>query len=212
MANVTATPEKKEIRIALVNAAVSALESQGWTVKKVKGTGRGRVRRITRGNESRLAVIRTTQDTWIAFPRNADDTEWVTLSEIDLVVASSVDDPSNPRFALVHLIEGDDMRDRFNRAYIARRAAGHTIPKGRGVWLSLYNEDGTSPVQRVGAGAGLKNPAIARIPLEQSNNAASEATDEAIRGTVPLTIAEAKARLAKTFGVSPSDVKITIEG
>ena len=145
MTDVSKTPEKKRIRIQLVNAAIQAVERQGWKVAKVHGGGTGRLRRISKNGTTRLMAIRTTQDTWIAFPRNEDDTKWVTLSDVDVIVAASVDDPANPRFAQVHMIDADEMRDRFDRAYAARRAADHTIPLGRGVWVSLYHEEGDQP-------------------------------------------------------------------
>lgn len=56
--------------------------------------------------------------------------------------------------------------DHFDRAYAARLAAGHTIPVGRGVWVALSEEEGTSPIQRVGAGAGIAHPAVGRVLLE----------------------------------------------
>jgi DNA-binding PadR family transcriptional regulator len=219
MTDIFKRPVKKEIRVQLVQAALQTLEDQGWKVAKVRGVGKGRVRRITKNGKSRLAAIRTTQDTWIAFPRDDDDTKWVTLADVDVVVAVSVDDPPNPKFAQVHMIEAKEMRDRFDRAYAARLAAEHTIPVGRGMWVSLYDEEGTSPVQRVGAGAGLANPPIARVPLgslgghrgsgptrpEEPTNRTVEDDEE------PLTIAEAKRRLAQTFGVDPASIKITVE-
>lgn len=219
MTDVSSTPEKKRIRRALINAAISALENQGWKLTRVKGGGKGRVRRIAKDGESHLALIRTTQDTWIAFPRNQDDTKWVTLSNVDVVVAASVDDPARPKFAQVHLFDADEIRDRFDRAYAARLAAGHTIPLGRGVWVSLYDDEATSPVQRVGAGAGIAHPPIARVPLDESDppearvqvapterpDGAGDADGES------LTIAQAKTRLARTLGVDPSNIKITVE-
>ena len=65
----------------------------------------------------------------------------MTLSEVDAVVAVSVDDYYNPRFAQVHMIDGNEMRERFDRACAARLKAGHAIPLGRGVWVSLYLPD-----------------------------------------------------------------------
>ncbi len=216
MTNVTMTPEKKRIRRALISAAVSTLENQGWTVTGVKGGGRkGRVRRITKGGKSLQAVIRTTQDTWIAFPRTKDDSKWVTLSDADVVVASSVDDPANPQFALVHILPAEEMRDRFDRAYAARLAAGHTIPVGRGVWVALYEEEGTSPIQRVGAGAGIAHPAVGRVSLNAPAPSAAAAPAAQISADdqdfEPLTIAQAKTRLARTLGVDPSSIRITVE-
>ena len=222
MTDVSKTPAKKRIRRALVAAALTVLETEGWTVARVKGGGKGRVRRITKNGKSQLAVVRTTQDTWIAFPRTLDDKKWLTLSDVDVVVAASVDDPANPKFALVHIFDAEEIRDRFDRAYAARRAVGHSIPLGRGVWVSLYEEEGTSPVQRVGAGAGLAHPPIARVPLDEADGADGGRRPPAVPPTSlstpkddsfePLTIAEAKARLARTLGVDPGAIRITVEG
>ena len=219
MTDVSKTPEKKRIRKRLVSAALETLEREGWTVARVTGVGTGRVRRISRKGVSRLAAIRTSQDTWIAFPRSLDDKKWITLSDVDVIVAASVDDPITPKFAQVHMFEADEMRDRFDRAYAARIAAGHSIPLGRGVWVALYQEEGTSPVQRVGAGAGLVHPPLARGPLDAERAtepgmpaaARVEGKDRNGNDGEPLTIAEAKRRLARSLGVDESSIKITVE-
>ena len=109
------------------------------------------------------------------------------------------------------------MRDRFNRAYAARLKAGHTIPLGRGVWVSLYLPEAQNPPTYVGAGAGLKFPAFATVPLslgdiQPSEDDAAEADELAEPAEAPLTIAEAKRRLAIAFGVDQSNIKITVEG
>lgn len=221
MTNVTKTPEKKRIRRILVNAALATLEREGWKVAKIRGGGKGRVRRITKGDKSLLAAIRTSQDEWIAFPRNDDDTAWATLSDVDVVVAAAVDDAANPKNAQVHLFDAAELRERFDRAYAARRAAGHSIPLGRGVWVSLYHEEATDPVGRVGAGIGIAHPPIARIPLNEVETVAAavpSATPPAPPSSMsndddeqPLTIAQAKVRLARTLGVDPGSIKITVE-
>jgi|HubBroStandDraft_6_1064221.scaffolds.fasta_scaffold363477_2 hypothetical protein len=129
-----------------------------------------------------------------------------------VVVAVSVDDRHNPKFAKVHMIDGDEMRDRFNRAYAARKKAGHSIPVGRGVWVSLYLPEAQDPVSHIGAGAGLKFPAIATVPLDPDMIAAQAASDgEPEMEEAPLTIAEAKRRLAIALGVDPANIKITVE-
>jgi hypothetical protein len=223
--NVWKTPGKANLRTHLFGIGVEALQKAGWTVERVPRLGKSSVRRIRRGTDSRTVSIRTTQDTWIAFPRTDTDTGWGTLSDVDAVVAVSVDDREYPKYALVHFIEGDEMRDRFDRAYRARKGAGHSIPLGRGVWVSLYHDEAKEPVSQVGAGAGLTNPPIARVPLYAATGAAStgdaaanKAVDAAETAdtssetvTEPLTIGEAKRRLAKSLGVSPSSIKITIE-
>ncbi len=214
MTNVSAHKGKVQLRRRLFQVGQDALKQEGWRVERVQGTGKSSLRRITKNGESKVVTIRTTQDTWIAFPRERDNSGWVTLSDSDFVMAVSVDDPDEPRFAQAHLIDGSEMRDRFDRAYRARLAAGHSIPERRGVWISLYQEEAKDPVNRVGAGAGLAHPAILRVPLDAAESAKDldcyEAPDSK-KGEVPLTIAEAKQRLAITFGVAPANVKITIE-
>ena len=218
MTNVSKTEEKKRIRRALVNAALSTLENQGWKVERVKGAGMGRVRQITNNGKRQLAVIRTSQDQYLAFPRTDDDSAWTTLSEVDVVVASVVDDRRNPQVALVHIFDAREIRDRFDRAYAARKKAEYSIPVGRGLWLSLYEEEGTSAT-RVGAGAGLVHPPIARVPLtavasDGTRPPVAPPSVSSVSGddeNEPLTIAQAKARLARTLGVDPNAIKITVE-
>jgi hypothetical protein len=223
MPNINLTPDKAPRRKELFNIGVKALEEEGWRVERIPGLGKSSVRRIVKGKQSQKVAIRTTQDQWIAFPRNAEDNGWVTLSEVDLVVAVSVDDRHDPKFALVHMIEGDEMRDRFDRAHSARLAAGHSMYDGRGIWISLYDEDAAEPVNRVGAGAGLANPEIARVrlqPRQKDGGIRKEVAkpptshdDHDDKGTPNFDgiIAEAKSRLALTLGVATSSIKITVE-
>ncbi|HZF81939.1 MAG TPA: hypothetical protein VE084_00500 [Burkholderiaceae bacterium] len=229
MTNVFGSPEKVGRRNRLFQIGVEALQRDGWTVERIQGAGKSSVRRIRKEGQSRIVSIRTTQDTYIAFPRNDKDTAWVTLAEVDAVVAVSVDDAADPRYALVHLVDGDEMRDRFDRAYAARLAAGHSIPVGRGVWVPLYIPDAAEPASHVGGGAGLAHPPIARVPLAPEDLEEADATQAseppptppqpdavaqpapAAQEEPPLTIAEAKRRLALSLGVDASSIKITIE-
>ena len=212
MTDVYGRPGKTELRRKLIATGIRALEKDGWKVERVQGTGKSSVRRITKGAESKLVSIRTTQDTWIAFPRDKTDREWVTLSEVDAVVAISVDDAKEPRFAQVHFVDGHEMRDRFDRSYEARKAAGHKIPIGRGVWVSLYEREAKYPPSRVGAGAGLDHPPIDRVSLSDAAGPEDGKQAASMRGAdATLTIGEAKRRLALTLGIDPENVKITIE-
>jgi len=214
MTNVYGTPEKVTMKALLFRIAVETLEKDGWKVQREPGSGKSSVRRITKGKESQLVSIRTTQDTWVAFPRTPGDKSWRTLDDVDAVVPVSVDDRENPRFAKVHIVDGDEVRARFNRAYKARKAAGHSIPVGRGVWVSLYDQEATDPVSRVGAGMGLEFPPIAMVPLSSEQIAAAAVDDDEDVAPVeegPLSIAEAKRRLALTLGVDPANIKITVE-
>lgn len=72
-----------------------------------------------------------------------------------------------------------------------------------------------------GAGAGRVHPPIARVPLDEADasdggkppvaprRSPSGASDD--DSFEPLTIADAKARLARTLGVPEASVKISIE-
>ena len=215
MTNVSATPEKLSVRNRLFQVAEEALQKDGWKVERIARSGKSSLRRITKGKLDKTVSIRTSQDTWIAFPRTGADDAWATLGGVDYVAAASVDDSANPQFAQVHLIPGEEMRARFDRAYAARKKAGYTLPVGRGIWVSLYEHEAQNPVTLVGAGAGLDHPAIAKVPLSgQEVDSLSAERDsvaaEAPADEPPLTIAEAKRRLAASLGVAESDIKITI--
>ena len=208
MTNINKTPEKLVTRKRLGDIGVEALQMDGWAVEKIRGSGKSSMRRITRGKERRDIAIRTTQDQWIAFPRNDSDDGWKTLADVDAVVVVSVDDVVNPRFGLVHFIEGSEMRARFDRAYAAREAAHHQLDAGRGIWLSLYDRETNPPVRLAGAGLGLDHPPIARLPLWPEK---AERSFEVQGPMKSITISEAKELLARSLGVDPSNIRISIE-
>jgi len=205
---------KKPMRTLLFRIAVMALEELGWKVEPLRRSGKSSVRQITKGKTVKTVSIRTSRDTWIAFPRNEKDNGWKTLADVDYVVASTVDSFKNPRFAHVHMIEGDEMRARFDRAYAARKKADYSMELGRGIWISLYDEESNNPVTLVGAGAGLAHDAIKKVPLT-GNDANTSAVPEKranqdTETTEALSIPEAKRRLALSLGVPESNITITI--
>jgi hypothetical protein len=211
MTNVYSTPEKVSLKRRLFSIGVEVLEREGYKVEREYGSGKASVRRVTKNGKEMLVSIRTTQDRHIAYPRKRDNSGWLTLDDIDMVVAVSVDKGESPKNAWVHFLPADEMRDRFNRAYKARVAAGRKIPLGRGVWLSLYKPEANDPPDLVGAGAGLKHPKIAVIPLAASS-VPSAAASTSVEPPLPnLTIPEAKRLLARSLGVSESSIKITVE-
>jgi len=219
MTNIFGTPRKVTTRDKLIAAAERVLRRDGWAVERVGGTGKSSMRRISRNAESKLISIKTTQDQWVAFSRTPDDRAWSTLADVEAVAVSSVDNVDRPRNAQVHLVDAEELRARFDRAYKARLAAGRSIPVGRGVWLSLYErEDGS--VTLVGAGVGLDVPQVAE-PLDGVTSDEVRSEEETFSSDLklpsefdepPLTILEAKRRLAIAFGVEPSAIRITVEG
>jgi hypothetical protein len=224
MTNVLATLEKRQARRGLFQLAIQALEAQGWQVTRVPRGGKASLRQIARGKERHKVSIRTSQDAWIAFPRRSDG-NWVTLDGVDFVVAVSFNDKQNPTMASVHMIPGDAAREHFNRAYLARKQAGYRMHAARGIWISLYEKESIEPVVLVGAGLGLMYPAIATHDLRTASLpvGAADIDDDlaeddyaeqaAVKAPVaiPLTIQEAKRRLAESLGVPESSIKITVE-
>lgn len=207
MTNVSGSPEKVSLRRKLFSMGETALEQAGWRVERIQGIGKSSVRRIAKGSERHTVSIRTTQDCWIAFPRNDEDNGWVTLDDVDYVVAVTVDEKDNPKKGLVFMIDGDEMRERFNRTYRARLDAGHTIPVGRGVWVSMFVEEDLAAPSTVGGGIALNRKPLASVLLGDDDlDEPADQPDEA-----PMTIAEAKRRLAQSLGVAPEKIKILIE-
>lgn len=213
MTNVFGTPEKATNRRKLFELGERALEQAGWRIERIQGIGKSSVRRIVKGAEQHTVSIRTTQDTWIAFPRNDDDSGWVTLDDVDYVVAVTVDDKDSPKRGLVYMVDGDEIRERFDRAYRARLDAGHSIPLGRGVWVSMFVVEDPDAPSSIGGGIALGKQPLLSVKL---GDVGGEAVAESVQASTPhheapLTIAEAKRRLAQSLGIDPEKVKIVIE-
>src|SRR6185312_7543748 len=172
----------------------------------------------SKDGDSNLVSIRTTQDQWIAFPPKPNRDGWITLDDVDVVVAVSVDANEPPREALVHWLPADEMRKRFDAALKARVAAKRVQPDRRGIWIPLYEReaDNRENVSYIGGGAGLDYPAIARVPINGGGGAPPPAAANGVddgegNDEDALTIAEAKRRLSRTLGVPESSIKIIVE-
>lgn len=215
MTNISASPAKIALRRRLRDLGEAALRKEGWAVEPA-GVGKSSMRRISRGADVRLATIRTSQDTWVAFPRNDTDSGWSTLEDADVVVLASVDNPVAASRLKVHVVDADTARAHFDRAYSARVAAMHQIQKGRGVWISLYEKEAQTPTNLVGAGLGLLFPAVIDEAIEPDDAKAvaaiERATDsESLEQVGRLTISEAKSMLARSLGVAESAIRISVD-
>lgn len=211
MANIFKTEEKSDRKQRLFSAGIEVLERDGWSVSRVSGLGKSSVRRIVKGSKELRVSIRTTQDTWIAFPKDPDEKGWVTLNDVDVVLAVSLYPRESPKEIWVHWIDAKEMHERFDRAAKAR---GFRPRKRQPLWIPLYIEDDGD--RYAGGGAGLQHKPIARLPLGSGGNAppngvtrhggfASTPDDE------PFTIALAKKRLSNALGVPESNIKISVE-
>ncbi len=215
MTNISASPAKIALRRRLRALGEAALRKEGWAVEPA-GVGKSSMRRISRGADVKLATIRTSQDTWVAFPRNDTDSGWSTLEDADVVVLASVDNPVAANHLKAHVVNADTVRAHFDRAYSARVAALHQIQKGRGVWISLYEKEAQSPTNLVGAGLGLLFPAVVEEVINPDNAKSVAAIEQAVGSEMPelfsrLTISEAKAILARSLGVAESAIRISID-
>lgn len=215
MTNIFGSPEKHARKKQLFQIGVQTLEKDGWTVTKEK-LGKSSVRRITKNGDSKLVSIRTTQDTWLAFPPKPQGKGWFTLDDVDVVLAVSVAGHP-PREARVHWLPADEMRKRYDLAYKARKESDRVLPERRGVWIPLYERESDNPenVSYVGGGAGLDHPPIARVPLKPGGGGpspsgpAGSAQGHGDNGR--FTIHDAKRLLASSYAVPESGIKITIE-
>jgi hypothetical protein len=224
--NIYKTPEKKEIRDRLFNAALRALREQGWTTSRVVGAGRSSVRRIAKDGRELLVSIKTTQDQYIGFVPADDGKNWETLDDVEMIIVASVDDSVPPRTALVHQFDAAEVRSRFDQTMKARRASGiKDKESGRGPWLPLYKKDPTKP-RYAGGGLGLDFPPIARYALADlpakremesetpAVGVATPAPEQGLKTTATSgssVIAEAKRLIARGLNVPESAIRITIE-
>jgi hypothetical protein len=211
MTNISSSPAKVALRRRLRTLGEEALRREGWTVEPA-GVGKSSMRKISRGSTIKLATIRTSQDTWVAFPRNDADSGWSTLEDADVVVLASVDHSVVATRLKAHVIDADTVRSHFDRAYSARIAAMHQIQKGRGVWIALYENEAQTPTNLVGAGLGLLFPAVLDEPINATiADRAPAAEPRALAVIEKLTISDAKAILARSLGVAESAIRISVD-
>jgi hypothetical protein len=210
MGNIFKTEAKIERKDELFQIGIETLERDGWIVSRATGLGKASVRRITKGSQTLLVTIRTTQDQWIAFPQKPGGKGWVTLGDVDVVLAVSVNDREAPSEVLVHWIDAKEMQARFDRAAKARGFRPH---ERRPLWIPLYKEDDGG--RYAGGGAGLQHKPIARVPMNTGSKPPNGTLPRIGIGSAPddepFTIAVAKRRLAHALGVPESNIKISVE-
>lgn len=191
---------------------MDTLKAQGWVIERIPKCGKSSLRRISKGQVSQVACIRTSQNGSIGFQRD-EIGGWVTLTNAEVVVVVSVD-VLNADYVKVHFFDAREVEEQLNRRYQARKDANHKLSEKHSIWLELYSLDKDDLPSYVGNGIGL-NPetVIARESLKEIRlryQATIELVDE-VALEEPLTIAEAKNRLALTLGVSVDAIKITVE-
>lgn len=201
---------KRYTRRQLFNIGLEFLQRSGWTVEAVPGNRKHSIRRITQGENQRLVAICTTQAQKIAFTRDEASGKWKTLSEVDEVLIVSAGGDDAQRHANIHLVPGDDLRNRFDRAYEARRELGKLgqFPK-LGVWIPLYKDEDQRDSSLVGAGIGNAHPPIKRVRLKATNDIGGHPGKDGPNS--PISIAEAKRRIALGLDIDQRYVRVMIE-
>lgn len=211
----------------MVQGAKQGAEAQGYVLDRVPGRGLSNIWTITKNGKSQKACIRTTRDRWFAFPPLDGGKKWKTLNEVDVVIVAAVDSRDDPENVEVYIFPATEVRKRFDAAYAARTNAGQTVRINFGMWVGL-DQDARNIPASVGSGIIDTFKAVAVFPIVDLLAASGDADatvleaggpgvndDDAPAGALdndpPLTIAEAKRRLALTFGIDPSSIKIIVE-
>jgi hypothetical protein len=150
----------------MVRGAVKGAEQAGYTLKRQPGRGLSNTYEVTKNGMTKIASVRTTRDRAIAFPPLDKGKRWKTLSNVELVLVSAVDDKDNPQEVDVYLFPADEVRNRFDASYAARTKAGHVVRDDYGMWITLDKGDSAVPSQ-VGHSLALDYPAIAHFTIDE---------------------------------------------
>ena len=159
------------------------------------------------------AVIRTTNDRWIAF--TPDGKGWKPLDTTDVVVIGAVDDPKSPTSIEVYMIERDPVRGVFDTSRDAKLNTGRKVSSDFGLWAPLDRQSDAFWKQIVPI---LEHPhkKIGAISLEtESVEGCTPAEPEVRARGAPETVAEivedARVRIARATGMSPDRVKLSLQ-
>lgn len=196
----------------LFSFGLDTLKTQGWVIERIPKCGKSSLRRISKGQVSHVVCLKTSQNGSIGFQRN-DVGGWVTLTDADVVVVVSLD-VVNPLYIKVHFFSARDVEEQLNRRYQARKDANHKLSEQHSIWLELYSPDKDDLPSYVGNGLGLNPETMIAHKLVKEIVSLYHPTTELVGEVAveePLTIAEAKKRLASTYSVDVSAIKIIIE-
>lgn len=212
-------------RRIMVGAAITALEEQGYSLKRRPGRGLTAVYDATKGKETKVLSIRTTRDRWFAFPSLKKATAWKTLDDSDLVSVAAVDDVENPQAVNVYLFPADEVRKRFDASRAARIAAGHNVKDGWGMWVIL-DEGDDSVTSQVGHSLSVDFPTVATYSLDELEERVGtvgeaaavveeefeEEQEKALAlNTVADVLAFAQERIAALTGMPVESVKLDLK-
>ena len=151
----------------MVGAAVAAMEkNHGWKMSRRPGRGLSNTWLMEKDGQTFTASIRTSQDRWLAFPPLNAGQKWKTLDDVQKVIVATVDNPQDPDLIEVYLFEQPEVRARFDKAYQARKAAGHLIKDNFGFWVNLDTDNRRDATYNTGAGLADIHQPISRLEID----------------------------------------------
>jgi hypothetical protein len=198
----------------LFNIGVKALERDGWRVTPA-GCRSPSLVLIEKDGAIKTAAITTTNRNQIGYNRRSDDSGWQTLSDAEVIVMVAVDKPKEATSANVHYFPADEVLSRFDRYWIANKAAhDYKEVPDHGFWLNLYKEESVEHITLIGAGLGLKYPPIANFALKDGDFVWIYENfvkiEPSLETTITVELPEAKKIIGDFYGVSESKIKINI--
>lgn len=219
MNNIYSKLSRSDARNLRLNAAIHALEREGYELKRLPGRGQSSVYLASKGGAEERISIRTTKGRRFAFPSTNNGEEWLTLDDVDSVVVSAADNPKNPRKVQVYKFDAKEVRKRFTAAYKARQKADMSIRDNFGMWVALDRDKRNIP-RSVGTGLGDDFPPIAEYTINEcikdlmDNSESRDSASESVRNE-PSSISEvvewARGKIAALAGVQKEAVKLDLK-
>lgn len=216
--------KKEKLRVmkarqsALALMTLSLLEKMGYQKGASLKIPGGFAFQATRDGTPTRIGIKTSADRWVGVPRDGSG-NWGLLSAVDEVFVVTFDDRFAQTRFQVYAFDPKVLTSMGETVYAAAKKAGQTGIQ----WIPLDEHEGRSGTSMSAGHLLPHGRKIIDEPIEWVSDAAELELGEALSpdshfetAEVPaplkLTIAEAKAALAATFGVSPDAIKIMIEG
>jgi hypothetical protein len=221
--------KKEKLRVmkarqrALSHATLTLLQQKGYVVGlslKIPGAFGYHA---TRSEKPTRIGIKTSADRWVGVPRNQAGS-WGLIGAVDELFVVTFNDRYNPTRLQVIAFDPKQVIAMGEQVYAKAQKEGQSGLQ----WIPLDNQQNKETTAMAAGPLGPHGtiisdeeiqwtsgdapepdkPSAAEISTPPANGPAPEATRPPLR----LTIPEAKAALALTFGVNPDAIKITVEG
>lgn len=206
----------KERQAWLAHWVRQRLGHEGYTFgESLKLPGSFAFHAKTKDAELRVG-IKTATDRWVGVPRQPNG-EWGLLSAVDVVFVVTVSPVKNPKALQIYEFAPAAIIEKATKVYAKAAAVKQTGFQ----WIPLDHHEGRSGTSMAAGPLGPVGRLIVEEEIEwieheddprlSEANRQSTKDDDPDRGQ-PLTISEAKRRLALAFGVRPDAIEITIRG